>query len=333
MAWLVPRFRPTLGGQRARRVVEMDSSTALQTTAELSRFGEEDLTEFAGSDEESDVDYDAPLIHRSAFKLLAMLQDEFMPSTPRKIMELLEAHPEAASSVTTASGYTPLHVACENSTATYEVIERVLQLHKPAARIESAFGETPLHCICRNSAAIANEDGDTALELILTAFPGAAEKVDQGRELPLHWILRNPAATVDTVDAVWKAYPKAAAEIDNFGRTPVDMANLRFKVLAGKFAEEAGLVTATKQQAVEEEELTPEDEEKRREAVLRRQYEDGGQRKRVQNETVLDVHTKETVAKKSVCKNCGQPGHVERDCQEPRRGQRSSGAMRYTVRQ
>jgi hypothetical protein len=263
-----------------------------------------------------------------------MLQDEFMPSTPRKIMELLEAHPEAPASVTTSSGYTPLHVACENSTATFDVIERVLQLHKPAVRVESEFGETPLHCICRNSAAIANEDGDTALDLILKAFPGAAQKVDQGRELPLHWICRSPAASVDTVDAVWKAYPKAAAQLDNFGRTPVDMAKLRFKVLAGKFAEEAGLVTATKQQAaVEEEEITSEPEEKRREEVLRRQYEDGGQRKRVQNETVLDEDTKETVAKKSVCKNCGQPGHLERDCQEAKRGQRSSGAMLYTVRQ
>jgi hypothetical protein len=309
----------------------MNSSLAT-TAGNMSALGDEDYSEFRGSDEESDVDYDAPLIHSSAFKLLRLCQDEFMPSTPRKIAELLDAHPDAPTSVTTSSGYTVLHAVCENPSATYEAIESILRLHKPAVKQQSAFGDYPLHCICRNNGAIANEDGDTALELILAAFPGAAEKPDQGKELPLHWICRNPSATVNVVDEVWKAHTKAAAELDNFGRTPVDMANLRFKVLAGKFAEEAGLVAMTKEAAADAaEDLSPEEEEKRREELLRKQYEDGGHRKRVQNEQVLDEEEKDTVTKKSVCRNCGEPGHVERDCQLVKRGQRSSGAMMYTM--
>ena len=51
------------------------------------------------SDAESSVDYDAPLIDPAGFKLLKLCQDEFMPSTPRKIAELLEAHPGAAGAV------------------------------------------------------------------------------------------------------------------------------------------------------------------------------------------------------------------------------------------
>ena len=97
-------------------------------------------------------------------------------------------------------------------------------------------------------------------------------------------------------------------------------------------AEEAGLVAMTKEAAADAtEDLSPEEEEKRREELLRKQYEDGGHRKRVQNEQVLDEEEKDTVTKKSVCRNCGEPGHLERDCQKVKRGQRSSGAMMYTT--
>ena len=96
-----------------------------------------------------------------------------MPSTPRKIAELLEAHPGAAGAVSTGvrpataiprscslsrgggrcccaqSGYYPLHVVCENPTATMEIIELILRLHPAAASAVSAFGEYPLHNICR----------------------------------------------------------------------------------------------------------------------------------------------------------------------------------------
>ena len=280
-----------------------------------------------------------------------------MPSTPRKIHALLDEHPEAPKMVITGSGYTALHVACENPSATYDVIERLLKLHKAAVRAQSTFGELPLHCICRNKTAVANEDGDTVLELVLKASPSAASSSDAMGEFPLHWICRNPCATVNMVDEVWKAYPKAVAEVDQYAQTPVDYANKCFKVLSGKFAEEAGLAEATKaaggsggggggdggstagdpadddarEEAMREDILgstagDPADDEAREEAmredILQKRYEDGGQRLRVQNEQVLDEDGKEKLVEKTVCKSCGEPGHVERDCQKPKRGKR-----------
>ena len=300
-------------------------------------FDERDFDEanFIGSDEESEVDYDAPLVPKDAFKLIAMCQDEFMPSTPRKIHALLDEHPEAPKMVITGSGYTALHVACENPSATYDVIERLLKLHKAAVRAQSTFGELPLHCICRNKTAVANEDGDTVLELVLKASPSAASSSDAMGEFPLHWICRNPCATVNMVDEVWKAYPKAAAEVDQYAQTPVDYANKRFKVLSGKFAEEAGLAEATKAAggsggggsgdggSTTGDSADDEAREKAmREDILQKRYEDGGQRLRVQNEQVLDEDGKEKLVEKTVCKSCGEPGHVERDCQKPKRGKR-----------
>ena len=267
-----------------------------------------------------------------------------MPSTPRKIHELLDANPEAPKMVSTGSGYTALHVACENPSATFDVIERLLKLHKAAVRVQSTFGELPLHCICRNKTLIANEDGGSSCSRLfrarvfacvfremvshlrshfgqtprsssfsrptpvrfdslslLTFLPtfcsvsahflltfahspaaAAAQAPDGMSELPLHWICRNPSATVNVVDEVWKAFPKGAAEVDQYARTAVDYANKRFKVLSGKFAEEAEITTATKAagggsttgDAADDETK----EEALREELLQQRYEDGGQR-------------------------------------------------------
>ena len=101
-------------------------------------------------------------------------------------------------------------------------------------------------------------------------------------KLPLNWICRNPSATVNVVDEVWKAFPKGAAEVDQYARTAVDYANKRFKVLSGKFAEEAEITTATKAagggsttgDAADDETK----EEALREELLQQRYEDGGQR-------------------------------------------------------
>uniref|UniRef100_A0A6V2BLJ0 Uncharacterized protein n=1 Tax=Ditylum brightwellii TaxID=49249 RepID=A0A6V2BLJ0_9STRA len=66
---------------------------------------------------------------------------------------LLETCPEAVKDVG-RYGWTPLHVAIRNKTASLEVIQLLMEKWPEAMRVEDENGCCPLHLACRNRASV-----------------------------------------------------------------------------------------------------------------------------------------------------------------------------------
>ena len=135
---------------------------------------------------------------------------------------LIDEYPESMKiGAVGGGGELPIHRACRWGTRedTVYTIQYLLELHPECLHARDNMGWLPIH----NAAA----GGDTkAIELMLMHDPNAASKESTGEkpQLPLHIACNTGKEHLDTVKALFDAFPEAILTRNQDGKTPIDLA-------------------------------------------------------------------------------------------------------------
>ena len=118
----------------------------------------------------------------------------------------------------TQSGLYPIHLSCKHGKNTDAVKFLVKQwpgcLREPTNNKDKLL---PAHYLCRTGSF-------APLHWMIQQDPQLLEFADGEGNLPLHWLCKNPKATLEVVKVVLDICPEAASKMNAQGLTPVDIA-------------------------------------------------------------------------------------------------------------
>jgi hypothetical protein len=105
-----------------------------------------------------------------------------------------------------------------------DAISALVQTHRPIASLTDSFGRTPLHLACMD----VNNCGETALDVILEAWPKAAAHQDMEGRAPLHYLVaRNDDIPLGILQKIIATCPAALTMKDLVKETPLDLVESR----------------------------------------------------------------------------------------------------------
>lgn len=110
----------------------------------------------------------------------------------------------------------PLHIACL-CRASYDVIALLLDAYVDATRIPDDAGCIPLHYACRKGI------NEKVIQRLLTLNHRGAYSTDSYSLLPIHWACKY-SASLAVVECLLRAHPHSVDCLDQFGRSPMDVA-------------------------------------------------------------------------------------------------------------
>lgn len=127
----------------------------------------------------------------------------------------IDAYPEEAM-VEDRMGDLPLHIVCDSG-APFQVVQRLIQAHKPALQKRGFCGRLPLHYAAYSKPSV------NVIKLLLRHYPEGATVLDEDGRLPLHLaVIRN--APKQSIEALIDAHPRALGTPNKFGNKPSELA-------------------------------------------------------------------------------------------------------------
>eukprot|EP00984_Skeletonema_dohrnii_P014151 scaffold5922_cov109-Skeletonema_dohrnii-CCMP3373.AAC.4 len=107
------------------------------------------------------------------------------------------------------SGCTPLHLACENTHVTLNIVQRLVDAHPDSVRQEDDEGWMPLHYLCDNDE-LDDMVSVEILRLLLEKYQGSVRHVNNVGHLPIHVACGRNSRSPDFCRELIEAYPASA---------------------------------------------------------------------------------------------------------------------------
>eukprot|EP00985_Skeletonema_marinoi_P009831 scaffold4617_cov165-Skeletonema_marinoi.AAC.1 len=142
------------------------------------------------------------------------LRDRKGSEVAAKMVELLlSCNPDLTvatlKSVVWESGYTTLHLACENTHVTLNIVQRLVDAHRDSVRQEDDEGWMPLHYLCSNDE-LDDMVSVEILRLLLEKCPESARHVNKDGYLPIFIACGRGSRSPDFCCMLIEAYPASA---------------------------------------------------------------------------------------------------------------------------
>jgi ankyrin repeat protein len=149
-------------------------------------------------------------------ELLVDIHEEYQNQCRSSIiLRYIDQYPESLARVDD-SGSLPLHLLLRNKAASIDTVLMVMEKYPAAVQHQTIHGFLPLHIECRNKCRL------SLVSKLIDLYPEALSVADQGRSLPLHYVLQKKSlGLTDLALMMIEKYPTASSHADADGRMPI----------------------------------------------------------------------------------------------------------------